>query len=161
MYSLISTIEMWNTHIFVSVHWTEPNTSTTKYITEGYLSITITINQPCVHISLGTDLFIILRTNWQLELVTTGGTGHLPTRLRITAAISAAATVLLLVLLFLPILLLLVESVKCYPGGGKFHFIPSISEILSQRCYYCVHYTRNHLISLISHCWLGLLNWAC
>ena len=44
-----------------------------------------------------------------------------------------------------------VKSVKCYPGGRKIPFIPSISEILSEACYHCVQYTRHHLMSLVSH----------
>ena len=42
-----------------------------------------------------------------------------------------------------------VHSVKCYPGGRITHFIPSISNILSQKCYHYVQYTRRHLMSLI------------
>ena len=43
------------------------------------------------------------------------------------------------------------KAVKFYPGGRKIDSIPSISEILSQMCYYCVQYTRRHLMSPISH----------
>ncbi len=43
-------------------------------------------------------------------------------------------------------------SVKCYAGVRKIHFIPSISEILSQKCFHCVQYTRRHRMSLFSHC---------
>ena len=47
----------------------------------------------------------------------------------------------------------------------KIHFIPSISETVSQNCYHCIPYTRCHLMSLISHCQLGFYQtlhiWAC
>ena len=35
-----------------------------------------------------------------------------------------------------------IESVKCYPVGRKIDLIPSIYEILSQKCYHCVQYTE-------------------
>ncbi len=44
------------------------------------------------------------------------------------------------------------KSVKCYPGGRKIHFIPSMCKIQSQMWYHCVQYTRRHIMSLISHC---------
>ena len=44
------------------------------------------------------------------------------------------------------------KSVKCYHGGRKIDLIPPISEIQSKMCYYCVQYTRRHLMSLISLC---------
>ena len=54
---------------------------------------------------------------------------------------------------------------QSYPGGWKLHFIPSISEILPQKCYHCDQYIRRHLMNLISHCYLSfcqtLLIWAC
>ena len=37
-----------------------------------------------------------------------------------------------------------IQSVKCYSGGRKIHFFPSISEILSHQCYYCVQYTKRY-----------------
>ena len=40
-------------------------------------------------------------------------------------------------------------SFKCYPGGWKINLIPTIWEILSQKCYHCVQYTRCHLMNLI------------
>ena len=46
----------------------------------------------------------------------------------------------------------ILKSVKCYLGGRKIHWIPSISGILSQKCYHCVQYTRRHPMRLISHC---------
>ncbi len=42
-------------------------------------------------------------------------------------------------------------SVKCYPGGQKIHFIPSVSKIQIQMGYHCVQYTRRHIMNLISH----------
>ena len=45
----------------------------------------------------------------------------------------------------------LLYSVKCFPGEQKIHFIPSISKIQSHIWYYCVQYTRRHLMSLNSH----------
>ena len=33
----------------------------------------------------------------------------------------------------------------------KIRFIPSISEILPQKCYHCFQYARRHLMSLITH----------
>ena len=44
------------------------------------------------------------------------------------------------------------KSVKCYHGGRKIDFIPSISKIQTQMWCHCVQYTRRHLMSLISHC---------
>ena len=46
-----------------------------------------------------------------------------------------------------------VKSVKCYsPGGRKIDLFLSITEILSQKWYHCVQYTRRNLMSLISYC---------
>ena len=42
------------------------------------------------------------------------------------------------------------QSVKCYPGGRKIKFIPSISQILSHMCHHCIQYTKhNESISIV------------
>ncbi len=45
---------------------------------------------------------------------------------------------------------ILIQSVKCYPGGRKIHFIPSISEIQLQMWYHCIWYTKRHRISQVT-----------
>ena len=48
--------------------------------------------------------------------------------------------------------ILLIKSVKWYPGGRKNDLIPSISEILSQTWYHCIQHTTRHHMRLGSHC---------
>ena len=40
------------------------------------------------------------------------------------------------------------QCVKCYRGGRKTQFIPSISKIQSRKCYHCFQYTKRHLMTL-------------
>ena len=46
----------------------------------------------------------------------------------------------------------LIKSVKCYHGGRKIDFLPSISKIQTQMKYHYIQYTKCHLMSLFSHC---------